>query len=117
MKKIVFIIVLLISLIANAKVFLLDKYMYAGEKEKREEAIIATMWHLQDKGYKESDILYIKPAFYSKMDSYGMNVQFKDEPNESYTYRVLKDTKTNKLTVHQDSNEPGSMGGKHQELK
>ncbi|WP_180231086.1 hypothetical protein [Bacillus toyonensis] len=49
MKKIVFIIVLLISLIANAKVFLLDKYMYVGEKEKREEAIIATMWHLQDK--------------------------------------------------------------------
>ena len=69
------------------------------------------MWHLQDKGYKESDILYIKPAFYSKMDSYGMNVQFKDEPNESYTYRVLKDAKTNKLTVHQDSNESGGMGG------
>ncbi|WP_180231087.1 DUF3139 domain-containing protein [Bacillus toyonensis] len=69
------------------------------------------------KGYKESDILYIKPAFYSKMDSYGMNVQFKDEPNESYTYRVLKDAKTNKLTVHQDSNEPGGMGGKQQELK
>ena len=65
----------------------------------------------------KSDILYIKPAFYSKMDSYGMNVQFKDEPNESYTYRVLKDTKTNKLTVHQDSNEQGGMGGKHQELK
>ena len=57
MKKIVLIIVLLISLIANAKVFLLDKYMYVGEKEK-EEAVIATMWHLQDKGYKESDILY-----------------------------------------------------------
>ncbi|PEA90386.1 hypothetical protein CON71_08240 [Bacillus thuringiensis] len=116
-EKIVFIIVLLISLIANAKVFLLDKYMYVGEKEKREEAIIATMWHLQDKGYKESDIAYIKPAFYSKMDSYGMNVQFKDEPNESYTYRVLKDAKTNKLTVHQDSNEQGGMGEKHQELK
>ncbi|EJV53504.1 hypothetical protein IEK_00887 [Bacillus toyonensis] len=32
--------------------------MYVGEKEKREEAIIAMMWHLQDKGYKESDILY-----------------------------------------------------------
>ena len=45
-----------------------------------------------------------------------MNVQFKDEPNESYTYRVLKDAKTNKLTVHQDSNESGGMGGKHQEL-
>ena len=51
------------------------------------------------------------------MDYYGMNVQFKDEPNESYTYRVLKDAKTNKLTVHQDSNESGGMGGKHQELK
>ena len=63
------------------------------------------------------DIADIKPAFYSKMDSYGMNVQFKDEPNESYTYRVLKDAKTNKLTVHQDSNEQGGMGGKHQELK
>ena len=35
-----------------------------------------------------------------------MNVQFKDEPNESYTYRVSKDAKTNKVTVHQDSNEP-----------
>lgn len=34
MKKIVFIIVLLISLIANTKVFLLDKYMYVGEKRK-----------------------------------------------------------------------------------
>ncbi|PGL48238.1 hypothetical protein CN926_31580, partial [Bacillus thuringiensis] len=33
------------------------------------------------------------------------------------TYIVLKDEKTNKLTVHQDSNEPGGMGGKHQELK
>lgn len=117
MKKIIFIVVLLISLLANAKVFLLGKYLSVGEKEKQEEAIIATMWHLQEKGYKESDILYIKPAFYSKMDSYGMNVQFKDEPNESYTYRVLKDAKTNKLTVHQDSNEPGGMGGKHQELK
>ena len=40
--------------------------MYVGEKEKREEAVIATMWHLQDKGYKESDILYIKPTFIAK---------------------------------------------------
>ncbi|MFU2029532.1 hypothetical protein CN582_18315 [Bacillus wiedmannii] len=117
MKKIVFIVLVLISLIANVKVFLLDKYMLVGEKEKREKAIIATMWHLQEKGYKESDISYIQPAFYSKIGSYGMNVQFKDEPNESYTYRVLKDAKTNKLTVHQVSNEPGGMGGKHQELK
>lgn len=113
MKKVIFIVLLLISLSANVKVFLLDKYIFAGEQVKREEAIIATMWHLQEKGYKESDISYIKPAFYSKMSSYGMNVQFKDEPNESYTYRVLKDAKTNKVTVHQDSNEPGGMGGKH----
>ncbi|PFD38220.1 hypothetical protein CN285_19310 [Bacillus cereus] len=117
MKRTIFIVVLLISLLANAKVFLLDKYMIVGEQEKREEAIIATMWHLQEKGYKESDISYIKPAFYSKIGSYGMNVQFKDEPNESYTYRVSKDAKTNELTVHQDSNAPGGMGGKHQELK
>ncbi len=40
-----------------------------------------------------------------------MNVQFKDEPNEAYTYRVSKDAKTNKVAVHQDSNEPGGMGG------
>ncbi|KAA0761513.1 DUF3139 domain-containing protein [Bacillus sp. SH5-2] len=117
MKKIIFMVVLLISLLANAKVFLLDKYLSVGEKEKREEAIILVMWHLQEKGYKESDISYIQPAFYSKSGFYGMNVQFKDEPNESYTYRVSKDAKTNKLTVHQVSNEPGGMGGKHQELK
>ena len=117
MKKVIFIVLLLISLSANVKVFLLDKYIFVGEQVKREEAILATMWHLQEKGYKESDISYIKPAFYSKIGSYGMNVQFKDEPNESYTYRVLKDAKTNKVTVHQDSNEPGGMGGKHQELK
>ncbi|KFN04052.1 DUF3139 domain-containing protein [Bacillus clarus] len=117
MKKILFIVLLLISLIANAKVFLLDKYILVGEQEKREVAIIATMWHLQEKGYKESDISYIKPAFYSKIGSYGMNVQFKDEPNESYTYRVSKDAKTNKLIVHQASNVSGGKGGKHQELK
>ncbi|HFK1787460.1 DUF3139 domain-containing protein [Bacillus pacificus] len=117
MKKIIFIVLLLISLSANVKVFLLDKYIFVGEQVKREEAIITTMWHLQEKGYKESDISYIKPAFYSNIGSYGMNVQFKDELNESYTYRVSKDAKTNKVTVQQDSNEPGGMGGKHQELK
>lgn len=40
-----------------------------------------------------------------------MNVQFKDEPNESYTYRIWKDLKTNKLSVFQDSNTSGSIGG------
>ncbi len=46
-----------------------------------------------------------------------MNIQFKDERNESYTYRVLKGAKTNKRTVHQVSNALGSTDGKHQELK
>jgi len=117
MKKIIFILVLLISLSFNAKIFLVDKYMYVGEREKREEAIMLTMWHLQEKGYKESDILSIKPAFYSKEGSYGMNVMFKDESNESYTYKVWRDPKTNKPSVHQQTNAPGGMGGKHQELK
>ena len=39
MKKIVLIIVLLISLIANAKVFLLDKYMYVGEKKSEKKRL------------------------------------------------------------------------------
>ncbi|WP_410984996.1 DUF3139 domain-containing protein [Bacillus cereus] len=117
MKKIICILILMISLILNIKTFIYDKYVTVGEPEKREEAIIAIMWHLQDKGYKESDILSIKPAFYSKVGSYGMNVIFKDEPDESYTYKVWKDLKTNELSVHQDSNAPGGMGGKHQELK
>lgn len=46
MKKIVLIIVLLISLIVNVKVFFLDKYMYVGEKEKWEEVVIVMMWYL-----------------------------------------------------------------------
>ncbi|WP_336993072.1 DUF3139 domain-containing protein [Bacillus toyonensis] len=117
MKKIIFILILMISLILNIKILVIDKYINVGEREKREEAIIAIMWHLQDKGYKESDIQSIKPAFYSKIGSYGMNVQFKDEPNESYTYRIWKDLKTNKSSVFQDSNAPGGMDGKHQELK
>ncbi len=49
MKKIIFIVLLLISLSANVKVFLLDKYIFVGEQVKREKAIIATMWHLQEK--------------------------------------------------------------------
>ncbi|HEK9101959.1 DUF3139 domain-containing protein [Bacillus pfraonensis] len=117
MKKIIFILILLISLIVNAKVFLIDKYMYIGEREKREGAIMLTMWHLQENGYKESDILSIKPAFYSKEGSYGMNVMFKDEPNESYTYKVWRDPKTNKPSVNQQTNVSGGMDGKHQELK
>ncbi|MEH7037852.1 DUF3139 domain-containing protein [Bacillus pseudomycoides] len=117
MKKIICILILMISLILNIKTFVYDKYVTVGEPEKREEAIIAIMWHLQSKGYKESDILSIEPAFYSKIGLYGMNVQFKDEPNESYTYRIRKDLKTNKLSVFQDSNARGGMGGKHQELK
>lgn len=40
-----------------------------------------------------------------------MNVQFKDEPNESYTYRIGKDLKTNKLSIFQDSNASSSIGG------
>ncbi len=36
MEKIIFIVLLLISLSANVKVFLLDKYIFVGEQVKRE---------------------------------------------------------------------------------
>ncbi|MEH7052531.1 DUF3139 domain-containing protein [Bacillus pseudomycoides] len=100
--KTIFIVLASLYIFFDISKTLYDRYFVEGDPKEREKALIAVMWHLQEKGYTQDDITTIYPYFDSKQTQYNAIVEFKDEPNASYTYITFKNSNTGKIKARQD---------------
>ncbi|PDX97281.1 DUF3139 domain-containing protein [Bacillus pseudomycoides] len=100
--KTIFIFLFTLYIFFDISKTLYDRYFVEGDPKEKEKALVAVMWHLQEKGYTQNDIATIEAYFDSKQTQYNAIVEFKDEPNAPYTYITSKNSNTGKIEASQD---------------